>query len=198
MAKSLPQFEQIVGVVGGAASGKDTVAEYFSQYGFSHISSSDLVREEIARRGQQTSRELQTVVANELRQTHGVGYWVDLSLEQIIPGAKKVVVSGLYSPGEGRHLIDKHFGIIVGVSTDGDNSIRFDRLMSRASGARDALTLEDFMAAHHRENSGTYEYETNLGRLLTMAKFMIHNTAGLDQLKQQTLAVINALERSSI
>ena len=189
------QFNKLVGVVGGAASGKDTVAEIFHANGYQHVSSSDLLREEIASRGLTTSRELQTQVANEMRQKHGLGYWVDLSVSKL-DKAGDAVVSGLYSEGEGQHLVQKYGGLIVGVVVgEGDDSrVRYERLQRRASGARDHISYEEFMAAHNRENGGASPAETNIQALLNMARFTIVNSADLAHLEEQTMDVIAQLK----
>lgn len=189
------QFQNLIGVVGGAASGKDTVAEFFSVNGYDHVSSSDLLREEIARRGETTSRELQTKVANEMRATHGFGYWVDLSVLQLPETSTEAVISGLYSEGEGAHLINQYGGCIVGVvvgSAD-DSTARYERLRKRGGGDRDTLSYEEFMAAHARENGGSTPGETNISALLDLARFTIYNNADLAHLEDQTLQIINTL-----
>jgi dephospho-CoA kinase len=200
MPNASHQNRLIVGIIGGAASGKDTVAEEFARRGFAHISSSDQVRQEIGRRGQTTSRALQTEVANELRQAHGIGYWVDLALDSVPTEAPSVAISGLYSPGEGEHLVRNLGGSLVAVvAGEGDDSnLRFDRLQARASGTRDNLSREEFMAAHARECGGAEIHETNLDVLMTMARYTIHNTAGLEYLRLQVRIAVDDLERTSL
>jgi len=195
MTKPRAQFNNLVGVVGGAASGKDTVAEIFYKNGYQHVSSSDLVRDEIARRGYTTSRKLQTEIANEMRQKHGYGYWVDLSVTKLEQKGH-AVISGLYSEGEGSHLMQKYGGLIIGVVVgEGDDSrVRYERLQQRASGARDKISYEDFMAAHMRENGGESPTDTNIQSLLNMARFTIVNSADLFHLESQTLDVIAQLK----
>lgn len=194
-----PTFAQrkIVGIVGGAASGKDTVAGIFAEKGYTHVSSSDLVREEIASRGLVASRPLQTEIANEMRLAEGTGYWVDLSLSRLGEEHSKVAISGLYSPGEGQYLINNLAGVLVGVDIPQENAaeMRYKRLKSRSSGARDDLDFEAFMAANQRENSGISPHETNLGRLMSMARYLIYNSADLDHLREQTLRTIAEIER---
>lgn len=192
------QLEQrlLVGVFGGAASGKDTVARFFEEDGFVHVSSSDILREEIAARGLVTSRELQTQVADEMREKYGAGYWVDRSMSRVEQVQTKVIVSGLYAPGEGEYLVNSLGGVLVGVVTgdEDDAELRYLRLSSRASGPRDGLSFAEFMAAHERENGGTTHEHTNLGQLLHMANFIISNTADLGHLHEQTRIVIKELE----
>jgi dephospho-CoA kinase len=189
-------LKRLVGVVGGAASGKDTVADIFVRHGYSHVSSSDLVREEIARRGLTTSRELQTEVANELRRAYGANFWLEQTIRRLGSNATKGVVSGLYSPGEGKSLKEDYAGILVSVVVGaGDDSYnRFERLRARSSGARDELSYDEFIAAHKRESGGTEIHETNLATLHEMADFVIYNSSSLADLESQTTLVIKRIE----
>jgi dephospho-CoA kinase len=191
--------EIVVGVVGSAASGKDTVANELTRYGYNHTSSSDCVRDEIHARGKTPSRSLQTEIANEMRNTHGAGYWVDRSL-QTVGDSPKVVISGIYSPGEGHYIKDEYHGSLIGViaslDPEKDLATRFQRLADRADGTRDALTFEEFKAAQERESSGTEMHQTNIAELLKIARFTIINSAGLVELRSQVADVVSTLEAS--
>jgi dephospho-CoA kinase len=188
----------IVGIFGEAGSGKDTVASFFETAGYVHVSSSDLLRDEIARRGQITSRALQTEVANELRLTHGVGYWMDQSVATAPAATQKLVISGLYSPGEGLYLRERFRGILTGVvaGDDSADALRLQRIQQRADGARDQLDSTELEAAQRRENGGTAPHETNLGALLQLADYVIYNTAGLSELQDRTTEVAAAIEEA--
>jgi dephospho-CoA kinase len=194
MARNPEQAPNKVGIVGGAASGKDYVANIFARNGYTHISSSDLVREEIAQRGLTPSRPLQTEIANEMRRVHDPGYWVDISVQRTDPDAD-VAISGLYAPCEGVHLIQKYGGALIGVVSGDteDLELRYHRLAARADGSRDVMTFEEFRAAHNRENGGRAETETNISALLAMSAFTIVNDGGLTHLEQQTEEVIRQL-----
>lgn len=189
--------KKLVGIVGGAASGKDTVAEIFASTGYSHVSSSDLVRENIRSRGLSTSRALQTEIANEMRFNHGPGYWVDLSLSNLDLKETKIVVSGLYSPGEGEHLIKNLGGILVGVVTPDHNDLnkRYERLVARSNGQRDKLNFDEFKSAHNRENSGLMKHDVNIAELMKMSAFIINNSSDLDHLTTETLRVVTDIDR---
>lgn len=189
-----PETKQFVAVVGGAGSGKDTVASIFAAHGFTHVSSSDLVRAEIARRNLRTSRELQTHVANECRQRYGHGYWVDAAIELFPADSERNVISGLYAPGEGSHFLNKYNGVIVAVVADADDPLaRLERIRARASGARDELDAEAFLAAEARENSGTTLAEANLSALLRMAQHTIVNSGSLQDLELSAVNTIHNL-----
>jgi dephospho-CoA kinase len=187
----------VVGILGEGGTGKDTVARIFAARGYTHVSSSDLVRHEIAARGLTTSRKLQTEVANELRVSRGLGYWVELSLAQATIRTSKVAISGIYSPGEGAYLTTVHKGKLVSVQKGVEQTadVQFRRTQARAAGDRDAMTYEEFLEARQRENSGELPHETNLAVLHHMAHFTIYNSADFDSLARQTEAVIDELEK---
>jgi hypothetical protein len=54
------------------------------------------------------------------------------------------------------------------------------------------------MAAHARECGGAEIHETNLDVLMTMARYTIHNTAGLEYLRLQVRIAVDDLERTSL
>lgn len=176
-----PNNEQLVlGIVGNAASGKDYVATFFAARGFVHFSTSELVRQEIYRRGLTPSRPLQTAVANELRAANGPAYFVEESLRQVNAAPQRperVLLSGIYAVSEGQYITEELGGHLVSVVAregEDDALVRFDRLRSRSDGSRDNLTFDEFKDAHHRENSGGTS-EANVGQLLKLARFTLIN-----------------------
>lgn len=192
-----PNAKCIVGLVGSAGSGKDTVASIFQENGYHHISSSDVLRDEIAKRGLTTSRALQTRIANEMRIKEGPGYWVDLSLQQVPSTGEKVIVSGLYAPGEGTYITEELQGELVGVVIGSEDNLklRYNRVKSRMNGSRDNLNYEQFLEAHTRENSGSEDFETNIARLIGMSSFLIDNSSDLINLHRQAESIINKLDK---
>lgn len=190
-----PQQAKYVGVVGAAASGKNTVADIFAEHGYTHVSSSDKVREEIAERQLVTSRKLQNTIANEMRALHGPGYWIDRSLAGISAKDRLVVISGLYAVGEGVYIKEQLGGKLVGVKLDDvdDPMLRYERTQARSQGHRDDMTQDDFMAAYRREHGGSELYEANVDQLLLMADFVIYNSGTLAMLHQQVRSVLQTI-----
>jgi len=187
-------LEQVVGIVGSGGSGKDTVAAMFEQHGYYHVSSSDTVREEIAARNLKTSRQLQTEVANELREKNGPSYWVEKTLQKVPASIGKVAVSGLYAPGEGIFLQNDLKGCVVGVITTHSEDVLYDRMVARSDGTRDNLNRQQFREANERENSGTALTDTNIATLLSSADFIINNSSDMTHLESETLRVISLIE----
>ena len=169
----------IIGVIGDGASGKDFVAERIADYGYIHVSASEILRETIRNRGLIPTRELQTSIANEVRLQHGGDYFVAEAHKrglQHLQSERGLVMSGLYSRSEGLY-IKRQLGRLahVVIAPTDDINLRYERLRNRADGSRDVLDLKEFIQAHQRENSGTTENEANIASLAELADAQIIN-----------------------
>jgi len=196
--KATDSSRVVLGVCGNAASGKDTVARMFEQEGFYHLSTSDLVREEISNRGLTTSRALQTEIANELRVKNGEAFFVIEGIARAVSLAGRdtpILLSGLYAPAEGVYLKRNLEGRLVFVTVpQGDEAgLRFQRLKQRSDAARDEIDFEEFMAAHRRENSGAGPSEANVEQLSKLADFTIINSGDLNYLQAQVQGIAREL-----
>jgi len=184
----------VVGLTGNAASGKDTIAAIFEEHGFHHQSTSDLVREEISRRGLATSRELQTEVANELRQKGGGEYFVVAALTRarLVAPNSHIILSGIYAPAEGQYIIDKLQGAVVAIVGENNDSIeaRFARIQARADSSRDQIGFAELQAAHQRENSGQHPDEANIAVLRQLARFVIVNDGNIDVTRHKVAEIV--------
>lgn len=167
---------ETMAIAGYAGGGKDTVAKAFEARGFTHISLSDLVRQEISSRGLDTNRRLQNEIANSLRNSRGESYWVKraMGLYKRLPDS--LVLSGIYAPGEAQYVIDELGGVIIAALAtpeEDDPHLRFARVSKRADGSRDAVTIDEFMEAHARENSGLSDDEANVSSVIKMARYVV-------------------------
>src|SRR3989338_3544011 len=90
----------IIGVTGLYCSGKDTLADYLvKNKEFFHISLSDLIREEMVKRGKPLTRENMIAFANELRGVLGADILARLALQRMDEG-KNYVVTSIRNPAE--------------------------------------------------------------------------------------------------
>jgi hypothetical protein len=170
----------------------------FEQEGFYHLSTSDLVREEISNRGLTTSRALQTEIANELRVKNGEAFFVIEGIARAVSLAGRdtpILLSGLYAPAEGVYLKRNLEGRLVFVTVPhGDEAgLRFQRLKQRSDAARDEIDFEEFMEAHRRENSGAGPSEANVEQLSKLADFTIINSGDLNYLQAQVQGIAREL-----
>lgn len=164
-----------MGIVGNAASGKDTVARQLELRGFTHGSLSDSVRVEIIRRGMRVSRENQTAIANHFRNVVSPTFWVEQSLRKVDQD-DDVVLSGIYAPSEAKCIAQYSRGVIVGLGkpqlAEEDLKTTYQRIASRNDGPRDDMSESEFIEAYMRENSGLVDSEANVAGLFTYAEII--------------------------
>ena len=189
--------EVVLGLVGGAGCGKDTVAAVFEEHGFTHQSSSDILREEVTARGMAITRAAQTMIANEIRNTQGKAYLVTQAIARARQRSSiegPVVVSGIYAPAEGA-FIQGIGGYIVAVAgTDSDTiQDRFNRVSGRSSGPRDDMTFQEFIDADIRENSGASDAEANIAALSSLANFQITHDGTRPTILPQVTAILTSI-----
>lgn len=188
--------ETHVGIVGHAASGKDTVAAILqAKYGFIHISLGDWLRADLRRQGVTPSRGIQSETADRYRRQISPGFIIDQALSEYEAGeGAGVVLSGVYSPSEGDYIKNVLTGTILGVTTgdEDDPMRRYQRLVARSDGSRDKLSEDEFRAAHDRESTGDY-MSTNIPVLLEMADYLIRNMSDQAYLESQVDSFVEEL-----
>lgn len=137
----------IIGVTGYFCSGKDTTAVVLQRKGFSHISLSDMIRDELRRRGLEVSVANLTPVGNELRRDFGPGILARRALETM-DFARNWVVTSIRNPAEVETLRTRPDFVMVFV--DASQRVRFERSLVRARPG-DPATFEEFVAAEERQ-----------------------------------------------
>jgi dephospho-CoA kinase len=83
---------EVIGIAGTLSSGKDTLAEYLVEnYGYTHVSTGDMVRAEAMKRFGNIERPTLQIVGPALRAESGAGVLVAKALEQPRP----VIITGI-------------------------------------------------------------------------------------------------------
>ena len=137
----------IIGVTGFFCSGKDTLAELLQAKGFAHVSLSDIIRQELTRRGMDISIPNLTEVGNELRREDGPGVLAERALAQM-DYTRNWAVTSIRHPAEVQALRKRPDFVLVFV--DAPQSVRFERSLKRARPG-DPATLEEFQAWEARQ-----------------------------------------------
>lgn len=190
----------ILGIAGPAGAGKDLLASLLEQRGFTHISVSDLLRQEMDDPQFafiERDRGGQRRFANFRRAECGGSHYLQLAAEEISLVVEKkpessFTVTGIYTAAEAEYLQMRLGGKLLFVDAPAD--LRFTRVTRRADGPRDALTRAEFDEADQREmSSGRTDDEVNLQRVRALAWRELSNTGTVEQLKNWVDALLTAL-----
>src|SRR5437868_6054479 len=119
----------LIGLTGRNASGKGEVAKYLEKKSFYYYSLSDVIRDEIKKRGLAMTREVLIETGNDLRQTYGPAVLAQRILSRI-EDDKNYVIDSIRNPHEVHALRNaKNFKL---VNVDAPLRLRFERLSARA------------------------------------------------------------------
>lgn len=166
----------IIGVTGPAGAGKTTLVGYLSSKGFGHLSLSDFIRREVARRNMAATRKNLQDVGNEMRQKYGRGVWAQKALKIMRPG-QNYVVDSIRNPGEIAALAASGDFILLAVTAPLE--ARFARMAFRPERAeREPPTLAAFKMSEARETGSTAAHNQQLGECVRLAQIVIANNSG--------------------
>jgi len=167
----------IIGVTGLAASGKDTVAHFFEEKGFTHISLSAILREIAEAEGVPLEVKNLTDFGNSLREEHGHGYLAKKALEKI---PENGTISSIRQVGEVDILKENPHFVLVAVEAPVE--VRFRRLQERGR-TDDVKTLEEFKAVEAKQAHGTGG-AMNLQAVMARADYHLDNSGDLENLNK--------------
>lgn len=174
----------ILGIAGKNASGKGTVADILKAGGFEYFSLSDEIRQALAEKGVEPTRDAMTDEGNHIRHSEGAGALASRVIHRFSQGVNQVVDS-VRNPEEVRVLKNCENFFLIAV--DAPVEIRFQRLNDRARPG-DPDTLGGFLAAEERELAGGDPDAQQLLATMKLADYTISNTGDTDAL---TAAVKN-------
>lgn len=164
-----------IGLVGTISCGKDFLAAFLEELGFTNLSLSDRVREEADRRDLVRERSTLQNVGNDLREVFGAQVLAERTAAMIPDDAKLIVISGIRNPGEILYLKDNLEITIIGV--DAPVELRLKWYLERAKKrGEDRATEEDFWRANARDLGQGEDLNGQQGAMcLELADHMIQN-----------------------
>lgn len=143
---------KIIGISGTNGSGKDTVGQLLAeQHGWLFVSVTDILRDELKRRGLPVEREHMRELSAEWRRQYGYAVLIDKAFEiyESHEGEfKGLVISSLRNPSEADE-VHKLGGKVVWV--DANPQVRYERITSRVRGDEDRKSYEEFLAEEEAE-----------------------------------------------
>ena len=167
---------QLIGISGTFASGKDTVAEFLvKDFGFTHVSTGDMVRKVALEQYGSIERPVLAKTATELRYENGAGALVTEALKEQRP----LVITGIRSLGEAKALKEAGGTLLF---VDAPVEVRYERVKSRSRDNETALTLEEFKANEEKElYAGPNDEDFNIRGIGEMADITVQNVLPLDE-----------------
>ena len=169
----------IIGLTGSYAAGKDAVARFLVEKGFSYYSLSDLLRKELSAEGRPSDRNSLIAKGNELRKKLGSGELAQRITQQMKKDRpKRAVVVSIRNPEEVNYLRKKlNFELWF---VDAPLQVRYQRAVERMR-SEDGISLEKFEEQEKSENSG-HAHKQQLGVVAKMADETVINDKDMESL----------------
>lgn len=176
------KLPELIGVSGTFASGKDLLARYLSDhFGYTHPSTSELVRNIAMRERGSVERNILQDVAERYRKEHGAAIFVEMLLDTPRP----TIITGLRSLGEAKAIKDAG-GTLVFV--DAPVELRYERMVARDRDLETELSLEEFKQREAKElYSGDDDADFNLRGIQAMADIQLDSSAGKREFIDQAI-----------
>ena len=174
---------KLIGIAGTNGAGKDLLGDILAErHGFLFISMTDMLREELARRGLPPAREHMRDLSAEWRRESGLGVLIDKAMVVYGPQTGKYVglaCASLRNPGE-NDRVHELGGTVVWV--DADPRVRYERLQANVQargGLRavdDQKTFEQFLAEEQVEMQHSGDAATlSMGDVKAKADIFLEN-----------------------
>jgi dCMP deaminase len=172
----------ILGIAGLYASGKGEAVDFLVARSFAAFSLSDVIREELARRGESESRERMIDVGNELREAEGLAALAARLLPKL-QRDRNTVIDSIRHPAEVAALrgVSTRFRLIW---IDAAEAGRLERIRARAR-AGDPSSLEELRGLEGRELGSADPAAQQLLAVRALADDVIVNDGSLAELHEQ-------------
>jgi dCMP deaminase len=180
------EIGMIIGLTGKNASGKGVVAEYLKERSFYYYSLSDVIREEIKKRGAEITRETLIRVGNELRMNNGAA----VLAERILPrleNDRNYIVDSIRHPAEVEVL--RKNGNFRLLNIEAPEEIRFRRIKERKRES-DPQTIEEFLLLEKKEVSNPESMKQQIEKCQELADFTIVNRGTLEELHKEVNKIV--------
>jgi dephospho-CoA kinase len=168
---------KIVGISGTNGSGKDSLGQMLAErHGWLFVSVTDILRDELKKRGEPIERENLRKLSSEWHKKYGAGALTDMAakkFEQIKDQYHGLVFASIRRPGEAIRLHELG-GKLVWI--DADPKVRFGRIAGRNRGAEDNKTFDEFIADELIEMQGSSGHSLNMNRVKELADIFLENS----------------------
>lgn len=174
----MKKVTRFIGLTGTNGAGKGEVAAYLKEKGFSYISLSDLIREELGKRREEITRDNLIKTGNQLRKKYGSDILARLALKKV---KGKTVIDSIRNPEEIKYLSQNRGFTLLAV--DAPVELRYERAKKRGR-EESASTLQEFKEKETEEMATTGKGQQLLN-CMQLADFTIINDGSLQDLHQK-------------
>ncbi len=169
---------KLIGLTGTNGAGKGEAAAFFKSKGFESYSLSDIIREELKKRGTPVTRNNLIRIGNELRRRFGAAVLARRVMERI---KDKAVIDSIRNIRE-VECFRQYKGFIL-LAIDAPAEIRFQRVRKRGRD-ESAGTFQKFLAKETEEMSRD-EARQQLQECMAMADFLVINDETLKDFRKK-------------
>jgi dephospho-CoA kinase len=167
---------KIIGIGGTNGSGKDSLGQMLAErHGWLFVSVTDILRDELKKRGEPIERENLRKLSSEWHSQYGAGALTDIAIKKFKPADgqyKGLVIASLRRPGEVNRLHELG-GKLVWV--DADPKVRYERISGRNRSAEDSKSFEEFLADEELEMQGSSGHTLNMSKVKALADIFLQN-----------------------
>jgi dephospho-CoA kinase len=178
----------VIGITGRNCAGKDSVAHALEDRGFEKHSLSDVLREELRRRGEPVTRPALIAVGNELRAKEGPA--VLARRVRDLMRTDRVALVSVRNPSEVESLRELPRFSLWGVTAPVE--VRFGRETERGRESA-VMTLEEFTELETRENTADPNAQ-QLDATMQLADYVIDNDGSLADLDARVAALLEEID----
>jgi len=177
----------IIGVAGRNGSGKGEVIRFLTERSFYAYSLSDVIREVLAERGVEESRERMIETGRELRAARGPGALAEITVAKL-EGDVNYAIDSIRHPAEVEVLrsCGTPFHLLW---VEADEALRLERIVARGRPG-DPRTLEELRALEGRELASDDPAAQQLLAVRDQADYVISNEGSLEDLAAQLQPVL--------
>jgi dCMP deaminase len=178
----------IIGLSGRNGAGKGEVLAFLQSRSFYALSLSDVIREELRRRGESETRERMIETGNAIRQARGPGGLAAVLAEQLLPD-RNYVIDSVRHPAE-VELLRARTSRFQLWWVEADESVRLERMRARGR-AGDPQNLAELRALEGRELGSADPAAQQLLAVQGLADATLQNDGTVAELHAQVQTLLS-------
>ncbi|MBC8358638.1 MAG: AAA family ATPase [Candidatus Aminicenantes bacterium] len=169
---------RLIGLTGTNGAGKGEAAAYFKKKGYTCFSLSDLIREELIKKGKDVTRDNLIKMGNQLREKGSPEILARLILKKI---RGRAVIDSIRNPKEIDYLKKQKNFILLAI--DAPVELRYKRAKKRGR-EESVSTLQEFIEKEAEEKTNRQKGQQLLN-CIKMADFVVINDGSLENLHKK-------------